>query len=205
MIPSLIERTFLQVLNWFKDALWNKNARYLLMLKPVISSIHVLNRFFFEFQARHIVQVSVRAPLAKQAVIQAAVHPRLHRIKCNIRHRRSTASLSLYTPTKIHGNVQSPAPGTSTFALHTALPVAATPKEEHASKYINFNLKFSVVLNFSLTLSSCNWRKPNTYLSRLHLALRRNSVTGWDQGSAIEQFILLSFSHLKYIQQTGNC
>lgn len=116
------------------------------MLKPVISSIYVLNRFFFffEFQARHIVQVSVRAPLAKQAVIQAAVHPRLHRIKCNIRHRRSTASLSLSTQTKTHGNVQSHVPGTSTFAPHTALPVAATPKEEHASKYINFNLKFSV-------------------------------------------------------------
>ena len=148
------------------------------MLKPVISSIRVLNRFlFFGFQARHIVQVSVRAPLAKQAVIQAAVHPRLHRIKWNIRHRRCTVSLRLSTPAKTHGNVQSPAPGTSTFALHTALPVAATPKEEHASKYINFNLKFSVFFNFTLTLSSCNWRKPHTYLSKLHLALLRNSVT----------------------------
>lgn len=132
---------------------------------------------FFLFQARHIVQVSVRAPLAKQAVIQAAVHPRLHRIKCNIRHRRSTVSLRLSTPAKTHGNVQSPAPGTSTFAPHTALPVAATPKEEHASKYINFNLKSSVFFNFTLTLSSCNWRKPHTYLSKLHLALLRNSVT----------------------------
>lgn len=101
--------------------------------------------------------------LAKQAVIPAAAHRRLRRIKCNIHHQWFTGSPNPSTPAKIHGNVQSPALGTSTFALHTALPTAAIPKGDHASKYTNSNLNFSVICIFSLRLSSWNWKKVSFY------------------------------------------
>lgn len=103
------------------------------------------------------------APLVKQAVIRAAAHRLLHHITCNIPHQRFT-SLNPSTPTQTHGNVLSPALGTSTFALHTALPFAAVIKEDPGSKYTSFNLKFSAVYNFSLRFSSCNWKKKPFYV-----------------------------------------